>query len=446
VPELIDIANQVVAQAKPGEQIEAYVIEGRETAVKVFDSDIESFSQADSAGVGIRVVSGSKQGFAYAGSLDPEIVSETLAEARDNAGFGTPDEFVAIAEPDGVAAVELDLYRSSLADVTADEKIEIALELERRVRAGDKRIRQVPSATYADVIFEAALATSTGIRTTNRRTMCNIATYAIANDGADDQTGYGFSVGRQLSDLDTNKVVADAIDRATRMLGAKKPASAKLTVVLDQDITSTYLSVLGSTLNGESVLKGRSLFADRVGQTVASPAFTLVDDPTIPEAFGAGEYDGEGLASRRTPLISNGVLDGFVYNTYAARRAGTASTANAVRGFKSGPGVGCRALVLEPGTQSQAEIIAGIDHGLLVQSVSGIHSGVNPISGDFSVGAEGIMIRDGQLAEPVREITIASTIQRMLQGVVAVGNDLEWLPGSAAGLTLAMADVSMSGA
>jgi PmbA protein len=446
MPELIDIATQVAGWARDGEQVEAYVIEGRETSVKVFESDIESFSQADSAGLGIRVVAGSKQGFAYAGSLDPDIIKETLDEARDNAAFGTPDEFVAIAEPDGVDPVELDLFRESLADVPAETKIELALELERRVRAGDKRIRQVPSATYSDVVFSAALATSTGIRTTSRRTICNIATYAIANDGADDQTGFGYSVGRQLDDLDTDKVVADAIDRATRMLGAKKPASAKLTVVLDRDITSTYLAVLGSTLNGESVLKGRSLFAERVGETVASPAFTLVDDPTIPEAFGAGEYDGEGLASRRTVLIDGGTLDGFVYNTYAARRAGTTSTANAVRGFKSGPGVGCRSLVLEPGTQSQDEIIAGIDNGLLVQSVSGIHSGVNPISGDFSVGAEGIMIRDGQLAEPVREITIASTIQRMLQGVVAVGNDLEWLPGSAAGVTVAMADISMSGA
>jgi PmbA protein len=423
------------------------VIEGRETSVKVFESDIESFSQADSAGVGIRVVSGNKQGFAYAGSLDDEIIRETLDEARDNASFGTADEFVAIAEPDGVAPAALDLFRESMLDVPAEAKIELALELERRVRAGDTRIRQVPSATYGDGIVTGALATSTGIRSNSRRTVCSIATYAIANDGADDQTGFGYSVGRQLSDLDTDKAVADAIDRATRMLGAKKPSSAKLTVVLDRDITSTFLMVLGSTLNGESVLKGRSLFADRVGQAVASPAFTLVDDPTVAEAFGAAEFDAEGLASRRTALIAGGTLESFVYNTYAARRAGTTSTANAVRaGFKSAPGVGCRSLILEPGTQSQAEIIAGIDHGLLVQSVSGIHSGVNPVSGDFSVGAEGIMIRNGQLAEPVREITIASTIQRMLQGVVAVGNDLEWLPGSAAGLTLAMADVSMSGA
>jgi PmbA protein len=179
-----------------------------------------------------------------------------------------------------------------------------------------------------------------------------------------------------------------------------------------------------------------------------APAFvTLVDDPSDPLASNAARYDGEGLASRRTPLIENGVLGGFLYNTYAARRAGTASTASAVRGgFKSGPGCGPRAISLVAGDRSQEEIISGIELGLLVQGVSGLHSGVNPVSGDFSVGAEGVMIRNGALAEPVREITISSTIQKMLKGLTAVGNDLEWAYGSAAHVTLAMADVSMSGA
>jgi PmbA protein len=195
------------------------------------------------------------------------------------------------------------------------------------------------------------------------------------------------------------------------------------------------------------VLKGRSLFADRVGEEVSAPLFTLVDDASDPASSGASRFDGEGLASRRTPLIEGGVLRGFLYNTYAARRAGTSSTGSAVRaGFKSGPGCGARAISVTPGDRSQADIVAGTDLGLLVQGISGIHSGVNPVSGDFSVGAEGVMIRNGQLAEPVREITIGSTIQRMLKDVVAVGNDLEWSYGSAAHVTLAIGDISMSGA
>jgi PmbA protein len=183
-----------------------------------------------------------------------------------------------------------------------------------------------------------------------------------------------------------------------------------------------------------------------VGEAVSVPDLILVDDPTDPEAYGAARIDAEGLACRRNVLIDGGVLQGFLYNTYAGRRAGRSSTGSAVRaGFKSGPGVGARAVAVQPGESSPAEIMATVGEGLLVQSVSGIHSGVNPVSGDFSVGAEGMLFRGGELAEPVREFTIASTIQRMLLDVVAIGNDLERLPSSAAGLTLAIADVSMSG-
>jgi PmbA protein len=217
-------------------------------------------------------------------------------------------------------------------------------------------------------------------------------------------------------------------------------------VVFEPRITATLLGILAGTLDGESVLKGRSLFADRIGEEVSVGDFTLVDDPTDPDAYGATQYDAEGLATRRNVLIEGGVLQRFLYNTYGARRAGTAGTASAVRaGFKSAPGTGARALSIRPGERSPEEILAFVGDGLLVQSVSGIHSGVNPVSGDFSVGAEGVLIKGGALAGPVREFTIASTIQRMLAGVVAIGNDLERLPSSATGLTLAVADLSMSG-
>ncbi|MFT5203302.1 MAG: PmbA protein, partial [Candidatus Aldehydirespiratoraceae bacterium] len=169
-------------------------------------------------------------------------------------------------------------------------------------------------------------------------------------------------------------------------------------------------------------------------------------DATDPDAFTASMVDGEGLATRRTPLIENGVLQAFLHNSYTGRRGDTASTGSAVRGgFKSGPGVGAQALVLQPGTKSQADLIAGIDYGLLVQGVAGLHSGVNPVSGDFSTGAEGLLIRNGEIAEPVREITIASTIQRLLLDIQAIGSDHEWLPMSAAGVSLVVDDVTMSG-
>jgi PmbA protein len=445
--DLIDIATRVAGWARDGEQVEAYVARSRDTEVQVFGGDVESLSSAESAGIGIRVVSGSRQGFAYAGTLDPEVIAETLSEARDNAGFATPDEWVGLAVPDGVAPAELDLWRDELATYPPDSKVANALELERAVRAGDPRIRQVESAEWGDSALETAVATSTGIAVSSRRTACYLSAYAVAGEGSETQTGVGYSVGRRPEDLDLHKAAADAVERSTRLLGATKPKSSHLTVVLEPRITATLLAVLSGTLDGESVLKGRSLFADRLDEAVSVPELTLVDDPTDPDAYGAALFDAEGLATRRTTLIQDGTLRAFLYNTQTARRAGTTSTASAVRaGFKSAPGTGARALTLVPGTMTAEEVLGVVGDGLLVQSVSGIHSGVNPVSGDFSVGAEGMLVRDGALAAPVREITIASTLQRMLLGIVAIGSDLERLPSSAAGVTLAVADVAMSGA
>ena len=447
MPELVDIATRIAGAARDGEQIEAYVARGQDTDVVVYSGDVESLSSASSEGVGIRVISGNRQGFAYAGSLEESIVADALADARDNASFATEDEHLVLAEPDGVAPAELDLWRDSLASFPTDRKVELALELERRVREGDSRIRTVRASSWGDGSVEAAVATSTGIVSFTRRTACYLSVSAIAGTGDDTQTGAGYTVGRQADDLDLEEAVTDAVFRTTRLLGAKKPPSGHPAVILDSRVTPAFLSILAGTLSGEAVLKGRSLFADRLGDEVGSEHVTLIDDPTNPDAYGAAPFDSEGLACRRNDLVSGGVLQMFLYNTYAARRAGVASTASAVRGgFKTTPGIGCRALYLEPGARSQAELMQDLGDGLLVTSVSGLHSGVNPVSGDFSVGAEGILFRNGEPAQPVREITVASTLQRMLRDVVAVGGDLEWLPSSAAGVSVAISGMAMSGA
>ena len=344
-------------------------------------------------------------------------------------------------------APELDLFREELAAFPTDRKVELAIELDRVVRAADPRIRGVETAEYGDASIEAAIASSTGVRAHARRTTCSLYAYAIAGEGADTQTGYGWSIGRAPDDLDVSRAASMAAERATRLLGATKPASRRVTAVLDPMVTASFLGVLSGALSGESVLKGRSMFAGREGEQVAVVGLTLTDDPTNPEARGASRYDAEGLATRRNVLIENGVLQGFVQNAYTARRAGAASTGSAVRGgFKTTPGVGTRALALVPGTRTQQELLSDIGDGLLVLSVQGLHSGANPVSGDFSVGCEGLVVRDGVAAEPVREATIASTLQRMLHDVVGVGSDLEWLPGGAAGLSLAIRDVTLSGA
>ena len=328
------------------------------------------------------------------------------------------------------------------------DKVEMALALEAQARGADPRIRQVDAADYGDGSVEVALVSTTGIRASSRKTSAHISVRVIAGDGDASQTAGGFSVGRGFADLDPAKANEDAVSRAVRLLGATKGTSGRATVVFDRRVASTLLSVVSSALSGEAVAKGRSFFAGRIGEVVGVPGLTLVDDPTDPRAYGASAYDAEGLACRRNALIDAGVLRGFLYDTVSGSRSGVASTGSAVRGgFAGTPGPGCRALTLAPGQEGYDEdgVLAAVGEGLFVQSMTGVHSGVNPISGDFSVGAEGLMIRDGRLAEPVREITVASTLQRMLLSLVAVGADVEWLPGIAAGQTLAVGDMQISG-
>jgi PmbA protein len=442
----LDVGDRVVGLAKPGEQVEAVVARGHETEIRAYEGEVESLSSAQSQGVGIRVIADGRQGFAYAATFDPDVLAETLDEARDNAGFATEDAALGLAEPDGVPVADLDLDDDALAAFPTDRKVDMALELERATMAADPRMSGIESAEYVDVSAEGAIVSTTGIRTAGRETACYVMAYAMASEGVETQTGFGFSVGRQPGELDVVTAARDAAGRATRMLGATKPESGRLAVVLDPWVTAQFLGIIAYTLNGEAVLKGRSLFAERLGDEVASPLVNLVDDPTNPAAFTATETDGEGLATRRNSLIEGGVLRMFVHNAYTARRLGTTSTGSAVRGgFKSTPGVGCMATSLVPGSGSQADLVARVGDGLLVQDVSGLHSGVNPVSGDFSTGAEGLRIRGGELAEPVREFTVASTLQRMLKGVTAVGDDLQWLPMSAAGLTVAIDEVTVSG-
>ena len=443
---LLLLVRRVAAMARPGEDLEVYASRVDEVDVRAFDGEVESLSSAQSQGVGIRVVTGGRQGFAVAGALDEDLIQATLEDARDNAKYATEDEFVGLAEPDGVPAVSLDLWDPGVGSLPTTAKVQMALDLEKQVRGSDPRVKQVVSADYGDMTGESAIATSKGIEGSTRRTMCSLSVSAIAGDDDTRHTGVGFGVARGPSALDPDEIAHDAIERATRLIGAKKIGSQSVTVVLDQRVSSTLLAVVAGALSGESVAKNRSMFAGRLGESVGVQELFLVDDPTDPRSLSASSYDGEGLACRRNLLIEHGVLKGFVYDSTSARRAGTMSTGSAVRGGPSStPTAGCRSVSIAPGPLDQAGILRAVGDALFVQSVTGVHSGVNSVSGDFSVGVEGMLVRDGQLAQPVHEVTIASTLQRMLQSLAFIGSDVVWLGGVAASQTLAIEGMSLSG-
>ena len=447
--DLLALARSVAGAANAGEQIEAYVVRSRDVDVNAFEGEVESLSTSEIEGVGVRVIVDHRQGYAWAGSLDRDVVADTLADARDNAAFGAPHENYGLVDPEqfvGIDPPALDLWHEELLRVPTADKVALAIELEAATKGLDSRIRALRSASYGDAASESAVVNSFGVEVTTRRTVCSCSAFAMAGDDTDTQTGAGFSIGRSFTDLDIDEAARDAAERAIRLLGARQPASRRLPVVLDPHVTRSLLALVGSALSAESVQKGRSLFVGREGEDVAASRLTLVDDPTLPESFGASTHDAEGVPTRRLELVVDGRLDAFLHNAYTARRGDTTTTGSAVRGgFKSPPGVGARALHLVPGELSPEAIMASVPEALFVQSVSGLHSGTNIVSGDFSVGAEGLMVRDGEFAEPVREITIASTLQRMLHDIVYVGSDLEWLPGGAAGMTVLVAEMSVAG-
>ncbi|MGH2590645.1 MAG: TldD/PmbA family protein, partial [Actinomycetota bacterium] len=291
----------------------------------------------------------------------------------------------------------------------------------------DPSVRKVEHCSFGDSVGRVAIASTSGVSAEFRSTGCWCVAITLAERDGDTQTGFSFQVAHRVADLDPDGIAREAVDRAARMLGASKPETQKVPVLLDPFAASSFLGVLAGALSAEAAQKGRSLFAELVGERVGADPLTLVDDGRLLLGPAAAPFDDEGVPTGRTELITRGVLNGFLHNTYTARRGETASTGNAERaGYRSTPGVGTSNFYVEPGTEPFEALLASADGGVVIQEVSGVHSGANPISGEFSVGATGLRISNGSFGEPLREMTVASTVPEMLQAIAAVGSDLRF--------------------
>ncbi len=426
MPELAELCAAAVSVARAGEGVEAYAEESRRTEVDARRGEVEGLTFAESRGVGVRLIDGGRLGYAHAADPSVEEVRRAVERARENATLTTPDGFNALPEPETAEAIDA-LFHEEQAAMRTDRKVVLALDLERLATSADPRVRKVESARYGDAVSRIAIESSRGLTAEYARTDCWCVVVALAEEGDETQTGFSFRVGRRLEELEWREVAAEAASRAARMLGAAKPPTSRVPVVLDPFAGSSFLGVLAAALSAEAVQKGRSLFANLVGERVASEAVTLVDDGRLLDGPAASPFDAEGVPTRRTELITNGRLNGFLHNTYTARRGSTSSTGNATRGgYRSVPGVGTSNFYVEPGAASLEELLKRAEGGVLIQEVSGVHSGANPISGEFSVGATGLRISGGALGEPLREMTVASTVPEMLRSVIEVGSDLRF--------------------
>jgi len=428
VAELHELTRAAVAAAHEGEQLEAYAEEGRQTEVSALRGEVEGMTFAESRGVGVRLFADHRLGYAFASDPTPEEVLEAVARARENAALAEPDEHQALPVPEDFEPLP-ELFRAESAAVTADQKVRRALDLEAYTVSRDTRVTKIDLAQVGDAVSRMHLASTTGIDAAYERTDAWVVVVTLAVEGDETQTGFSFRIARGLDELEQEPIAEEAVSRAVEMLGAAKPPTAKVPVVLDPFAASSFLGVLAGALNADSVLKGRSLFATMVGDQVGSDVFTLVDDGRILDGPGACPFDGEGVPSSRTELFTAGRLNGFLHDTYTSRRTGGGqrSTGNSKRGgYKSAPGVGTSNFYVEAGDLSFDELLARAEGGVVIRDVSGVHSGANPISGEFSVGATGLRVEGGALGEPLREMTIASTLPEMLKGISGVGSDLRF--------------------
>jgi PmbA protein len=444
--ELDAIVERLVADAAGGEGVEAYAELTTETQVNAFKGEVERLTSASSSGVGVRVVRDGRLGYAYTADLSDQGLRECLTEARANLEVSSEDPGNVLPEAVEHEALQ-GIFDPRQAQAAPERKVALALDLEARTRAADPKVTQVESARYGDVVGEVAIASSGGVRGSFAVTHAWCAAVALAAEDGQSQVGFAVDAARTLDDLDPRLVAREAASRAVRMLGATKPPTRTVPVVFDRMVAPSLVGVLLAGLSAEEVQKGRSLFADKLGQRVGATGLRLVDDGRLVDGPGAAPFDAEGVPTRRTVLIEDGVLQCFLHNTATAARGDASSTGNAGRAsFKSTPGVSAHNLFLAPGELDQAGLLARAGEGLLVQDVSGVHSGANPITGDFSVGVSGLLFRGGELAEPVREATVAAQLLDILQGIEAVGSDLRFTTGSIGGSSLLVGRMTVAGA
>jgi PmbA protein len=428
---------------------EAWAEGGRSREVRVHAGEVESLTEASGRGVGIRAWIGGRSGYAYGTDLSDAGLSEVAGAAVGAARVADEDESAAAPEPSGAASPVSGLHDEGVASTETAEVIELAKRVERAALDRDERVTAVEEVVYVDEDSTAAIATSRGVTGSFSASISYAFLQAMARQDEEVQTGLGFGVARSPRDLDADRIGAEAGDESSSMLGATKPESRTCPVVLSDRVAASFAGFIGGAVSADEVQRGRSPFADRLGDEVASAQLRIADDGTDPGGLASAPFDGEGTPRGRTPLLADGRLLAYLHDSYTARRGGATSTGNAARAsYRSPPSVSPSNLMIEPGGLSLEALLERAGEGVYITEVAGLHSGVNPVTGRYSVGATGRAIRSGSLAEPLREFTIAGELLSTLAGVVEVGSEARWVPfgGSVHSAPILVEEMAIGGA
>jgi len=420
-----DLTQELVdrCSSRGADSAEVLLETGRQLSIEVRNGVMETIQESSSHGVGFRVFKEGKMGFAHSNDLSDASLNQAINSAVEFAQHMTADEHNILPTDQGVTEVD-GLYDPDLGSVSMDDKIAMITELERLAMV-DPRITVSNGAGYGEGEGSVYLANSNGLAKSYRASACNFGVSVVAEKGDQKSSGGEYCSRRFFSDLVPSEEIAEKAARsAYEMLDPQMVKTQRAPVIFDPDVARSLLGGILGAINGERVLQGASFLADKVGEKVASDLLTVTDDGTRPKSLASSPFDGEGVPTQRRTIIDRGVLQGFMYNTMVASRAGVQSTGNASRGgFSSLPGIGPHAFYVEAGETDPEEILRSTSSGLYVKSVTGY--GINPVSGNFSGGAQGFWIQNGRLAFPVMGLTIAASADEMLNGIDMLGNDLD---------------------
>lgn len=441
------MAKQVLARAKRkgAKQADVFIEHGRNAAVRVRDGAIEDLTQATGKGVGVRVLVKDRLGFAWTSDFSKSSLEASVDRAVQLAEAAAPNKLNALPEKKTLGAPSDvgPLFDPQVANLDPEWKIKAAIELEKAGKAVDPRIRTFESVGAGESVAEVYLATSEGMFGGYEGTYVYLYGEAVAAQDEQLQVSGWFDYQRFLNELESPESVGrEAAQRAVRMLGAKKVKSQKVPVVMDPTIAAQFVGTIAAAANGDMVYKRSSFLAPKLNTKLASDTVTIVDDGLLAKGLGTAPFDGEGVATRRTPIIEKGVLSSFLYDTFTARKAKAKTTGNASRGYRSLPGIGTNNLYLEKGTRDARDIIKEVPNGLYVTKMIG--HGINLVNGEYSRGANGLWIENGELTRPVQEVTVAGNLLSMLEGLDAVGKDLTFR-GSTGAPTLRFKELTVSG-
>jgi PmbA protein len=402
---------------------EVFLESNRNLSINVLKSEIETIEEASSQGIGFRVFVDGRMGFSHSNDLSAKSLEDIISRAIAFARLSTPDENNVLTDDKGMTSIE-NLYDPVIATVPMDKKINMALELE-KLALKDPGITKSSGAGYGEAESEVFIANSNGLVKSFKTSGCSIGVYVVAEKGEQKNTGEENCSRVFFSDLiPIEEIAGVASQKALRLLDPVMIKTQKAPVIFDPDVARSLLGGIISGINGERVLQGASFLKDSLNKQFASPLMTMIDDPTRAKSPGSAPFDGEGVPTMKNTLVENGVLKCFIYNTKAAKRAGVKSTGNASRGgFSTLPGIGTHNVYVMPGKQSRDEIIAATQKGLLLLEVTGY--GIDPVSGNFSGGASGLWIDNGEIIHPVKGVTIAGRAFDILTNIDMMGNDLD---------------------